>query len=403
MNAYVQIDKRYQWGFFILCGGIFLFFPVLGIITATLFAIKTRSNQLILFMLWLLVMYFSALNTTKVPAGDMEAYLDMFNSVPRNGYYRTLEYLSFNAAIVKDVGYASLVYLLYYIYGGNQYLFIFTISVVTFLPFFMAIYKFGVEYEQPKYLIVAELLVIAFFSQYFSLTFHLVRQELATSLFFYALTYRHSSIRNFIIWGIVAASIHSSIIAIIIIAIIPFMTQELTMKEIVILVVGALSFLFILSYFGSFLMDNYELEGSIEYGVSRMADAEGAQDETKGSSSIVYVFSGLMVLLSVWEMFVNRGSVTYPLVVNLCFFWSVLVLGLFGSPLLQYRLFFIEYNFIPFIIFLVFRNNPLLLKMVCFCLVIFLVFRFYSGLNKVFQYVSIEDAMTLSFISLIKI
>ena len=397
---YNKVDNRELWGFFALCGILFLLFPILGIIIAALFAIKAENRQLVLFLIVLLILYLSALNTTKVPASDMRVYLRMYDSVPQNGYHNTLMFLS-KGSTTKDVGYASLVYLLYYIFLGNHYLFIFTVSILTLSFFFVAIYKFGVKYEFPSYLIIAELLVIAFFTQYFSLTFHLVRQELATSIFFYALTFRHLSIKRFILWSIVASSIHSSIVAIIIFSIIPFMNQELTMKNMVVLVGGALSFAVLASSFGSFLLDNYELEGSIGYSVSRMAEAGGGEQDAVIISRIIYVFSALMLILSVIEMFKNRGQVVYPEVINLCFVWSVLVLGMSVSPLLQKRFYFIEYNFLPFMIFLFSRHNPQLLKVVCACAVLFFGVRFYAILNNAFQYAPFEEALTEPFFMLI--
>lgn len=331
----------------------------------------------------------------------MLAYIDMFKSVPQNGYHRTLTYMS-GGDTTKDVGYASLVYLIYYIFSGNQHLFVFAISILIFSFFFVSIYKFSVQYEQQNYIIVAELFVIAFFTQYFSLTFHLVRQELATSIFFYALVFRDSSIKKFLIWSVVAVSMHSSIVAIMIFSIIPFMSQRLTIKKMAILVFVDLSSVVLISSMGAFLLDNYELEGSIGYSVSRMAEAEGAQDGSGTVGAILYVFSAVLLILSLIETLWNKGRMIYPIIVNLCFVLCVLVLCMSTSPLLQYRFYFIEYNFFPFLVFLVFRHNPQLLKIVCSCAVFFFVFRFYNGFNNVFQFASIEEAIALPFFMLMK-
>lgn len=401
MSLYSQVDSRECWGFFVLCGALFLLFPILGIMAATFFAIKTDNKQLILFLITLLVLYLSALNTTKVPRSDMVNYLDMFNSVPRNGYANTLLYTA-HGREAKDLGYSSLVYVLYYLLSGNQYLFIFIISSITFFFYFIAVYKIGVDNDLPAYLIVSELLVIAFFTQYFSLTFHLVRQELATSLFFYALTFRSSSIKKYIIWCMIASTMHSAIVAIMLFSLVPFINQEMTMKMAGVLIVIALSFVFIVSNIGIFLLDNYEIGGSVGYNVSRMAEAEGAQDRIK-MSWILSGYSILLLLLSSIEMIMNKGDVVYPLIINLCFIWSVLVLGMSISPLLQYRFYFMEFNFLPFVTFLLFRRNQQLLKGVCFCMVIFFMVRFYAILNHVFYYVPIEEALCKPFFLLLKL
>lgn len=401
MSLYSQVESRDLWGYYILCGILFFLYPILGIFIASLFAIKTESRQVLLLLIVFLVLYLSALNSTKVPVSDMRNYLRMFNAVPSSGYSDTLLYYARGGGAAKDMGYSTLVYILYYLTFGNQNAFIIIVSSITFSFYFIAIYKFCVKYELPIYLIVSELLVIAFFTQYFTLTFHLVRQELATSIFFYALTFRSSSIKKYIIWSVVASTMHSAIVAIVIFSIIPYMNQELTKKRIVILVGIALSFIFIVSNVGVFLLDNIELEGSFEYSVSRMAEAEGASDGLNKSSGTIYIYSALMTFLSIIEILKNKGNVTYPLIVNLCFVWGVLVLGLYGSPLLQYRFYFMEHNFLPFVVFLLFRHNSIILKMVCFCTVLFFIVRFYVSLNNVFQYVPSEEALTEPFFGLI--
>ena len=92
MLLYSQVDSRDRLGFFVLCGALFFLLPIMGIIAAMFFAIKTDNKQLILFLIVLLVLYLSALNTTKVPKSDMVNYLEMFNSVPNNGFTNTLYY-----------------------------------------------------------------------------------------------------------------------------------------------------------------------------------------------------------------------------------------------------------------------------------------------------------------------
>ncbi len=402
MLLYSQVDSRDRLGFFVLCGALFFLLPILGIIAAMFFAIKTDNKQLILFLIVLLVLYLSALNTTKVPKSDMVNYLEMFNSVPNNGFTNTLYYGTRGRGGAKDLGYTLLVYVLYHITFGNQYMFIFIVSAITFSFYFFSVYKFGVDNNLPVYLIVSELLVIAFFTQYFSLTFHLIRQELATSLFFYALTFRVSSIKKFIVWSVVASTMHSGIIVMIFFSFLPFMGQELSIKRIIVLICLALGFATLASKMGTFMLDNYELEGTAEYNVTRMAEMVGAQDRVQ-STGLLYVFSAALLLFSSIEMIRNRGNVVYPLIVNLCFIWSVLVLGMSVSPLLQYRFYFMEFNFLPFVTFLLFRRNPKILKAVCFCVVIFFVVRFYAILNHVFYYVPIEEALCDPFFMLINI
>lgn len=402
MSKEIYVKKDSLTLMMTVSGLVFIINPLLGILTASFYAINNKGSNSVKIVIALLVLYLSALNTTKTIDGDMVEYIDMFDSVPFNGFIGTLQYTSFGMMALKDVGYGSIVYLLYYILFGNQYLFVFIVSSIIFSLVFLSIYKLSTEYKFPNFLIVSQLLVLAFFTQYFSLSFHLVRQELATSFFFFALSYKSQSFKKYLFWCVVAITFHSSIIVIVLISSMPFMMHRLTIKKVVLLLVFALSFVFISTIIGSYL-SGFVLGGQMGDNVSRMANIVGAED-TSGDSfaKTITLFSSLMLVLSIIEVFRKKNS-AYPIVVNLCFVWCALVLGLTAAPLIQYRFFFIIYTFIPFIIFLVFKSNKVFLKLSCFIVVSFLIFRFYYNLNNVFYYVPIGEAIFDPYFMLIRL
>lgn len=399
----VTLQNRNQLGAYLIIFGLFFFInPILGIILASAAAASKNNTVAIKPLVIFLVLYLSALNTTKVHDSDMFDYIDMFNRVPLNGYKGTLGFLSIDDS-PKDIVYSTLVYILYYVLFGNQYLFIFAISCLTFLFAFLSVYRFNRSYGTPNYLIVAELLTLAFFTQYFSLSFHLVRQELATSVFFFALSYKNQSLWKFIIWSSVSIMVHSSLAIIILLGFIPFMNRQLYLKEIAVLVAFAISFMFVFSFLGDFVLSRVSLSGEALTNVNRMANMEGAHDATDGSGTeVIIVASILMGVLSFFDI-IRRRKMIYPIVVNLCFVWSVLILSLSASPILQYRFFFIEYTFLPFIFYLPFKGHNLIRKPVCLLVVSFLFVRFFMLLNGVFHYTSVHEALLDPFFMLIKL
>lgn len=385
----------------VIMGLVFLINPLIGILAASLFACSQKSKKPILFVIFLLVLYLGALNTTKVPHEDMEEYLDMFNSVPQIGYIETMKFMS-SGLSVKDVFYANLTFFSYYLFFGNQYFFILFISILTFSFAFVSIYRFGKNYYQPNHLIVSEILILAFFTQYFSLSWHIVRQELATSLFFFALSYRPNSLKQYIIWSVISVTTHSGMLPIILLALLPFMSKQLKIKHIVYILFFSFSFVAVVSSLASFILERFILGGQLEANVMRASALEGAHDAT-GEESVVVITMFTFFLLSISLLEIMRKSKIYPLVSNLCFVWSVLILCLSVSPLIQYRFFFIEYTFTPFLLFLFVKKYPLLLKVFCIIVVSVFIMRFYLNLNNVFQYISAENALLSPYFLLIRL
>ena len=383
-------------------GVLFLLNPLGGIIAAALSACTYKNTNSIKLLMFLAMMYMCALNTTKVPENDMIRYLAMFENVPYNGFYGTLISFNHSAAAVKDAAYGTLVYLLYYMTFGNQQLFIFIVSFIGYWFMFMAIFKFGKEYKLPSYMIVTQILILSFFTQYFSMTFHLVRQVLAASIFFYALTFRNSSFKKYLFWCFLAIATHSSVALIVAFSLVPMMKRRLKSVEIGFLTLFAAFSVVILSTFAIFLLDTVEMEESLEYSVNRVANMEGAEDSTKGLQLIGFVLTIITMILCIIEREMGKKMI-YPIIINMALVISFMTFGLSNSPLLQYRFFFYIYSFLPFIYLIVVRRFVGFSKLICFITVVFLIVRFYMSLNNVFEYVSVEEALTNPYPLLIKL
>lgn len=388
------INEQQQeiWTSILLSSIVFLINPLVGILIATFRSIYSSQSQPIVLVLVLTAIYLSALNTTKMPVSDMAVYLDMFQKVPQNGFQKTLSYLS-TLGDSKDVAYSSIVYLSYYLFEGNQYVFIFIISFVSFTLAFLSIYKFGIDNEEQNYLVIAKIFTLAFFTQYFSLSFHLVRQELATSIFFFALTFKADSLGKYLMGCIIAVLVHSSILVIVLLSLIPFMNRILKIREIMYLVLFSTSFIIVFSSISSFLLLRWSMSGELLKNVMRLSEMQGMQDASNVmGANIIILFSLFLGILSLMEI-LRKQETMYNIITNLCFVWSILILSLAASPLLQYRFFFIEYTFLPFMLYMPLYSKSTLLPYLCFCVVSFLIIRFFMTFNNVFQYTPLEGAL----------
>ena len=133
-----------------------------------------------------------------------------------------------------------------------------------------------------------------------------------------------------------------------------------------------------------------------------MAEMEGARDVTEGNDFITNAISIMIALITIYDI-TRKKKMIYPIVVNLGFVWSLLIISLAPSPILQYRFFFIEYSFLPFLLFLPFKANKTFLRLSTTVVVVFLIVYFYATLNKVFHYVPEIEAILDPFPILIKL
>lgn len=381
---------------------LFLINPLGGIIATSFYAcLKKNSNGIKLLMI-LCMMYLCALNTTKVEENDMIRYIAHFEDVPYNGYLGTLVAFNHSAAGgVKDAAYGTLVFLSYYLTAGNQSLFIFIVTFLGYWLMFMTIYKFGKEYKLPNYMIVTQVLVLSFFTQYFSMTFHLIRQVLGACIFFYALTFKETSFKKYLLLCILAIATHSSVAFIVAFSFVPMMKRRLKLKEIGALAIFAAFSVIILSSFAIFVLDTVELEGSLEYSLGRVAQMEGAEDSTKGLQIIGVILTLISLVLCMLEREMGK-KMLYPIIINLALLMSFMIFGLTTSPLLQYRFFFYMYSFLPFIYITLVRRYKGMAKPICFVTIVFLIVRFYLTYDKVFEYAPIDEAILNPYPLLIK-
>lgn len=390
--------KNVNTGEAFLVALVFIINPLLGIFLASLIAIGNKSIDGVKPLMVFAILYLCALNTTKVPESDMVRYLQQYELVPSVGYWETVMW----AGTVKDILYSTLVYLLYYATFGNHYFFIIVITFIEYWFIFMAIYKFGKEYNLPKYIIVVEVLILSFFVQFFSLTLHLIRQMLATCIFFYALTFRNTSIKKFWLFSIVAMGFHSSVGVLVLLSVIPATKRRLKSFEIGYLILFALFFVVILSFFAHFILGSFDVGGSVEYTLSRAANMEGAQDNTAGMSRIGLVFSIATIILCMIERG-EKKEMKYPVIVNIAFVMAFIVVGLSASPLIQYRFFFFLYSFFPLLLPLFMRKNEIVSKTICIMAVALMMVWFYARLNHVFEYAPVEEALLYPYPMLIQL
>lgn len=383
---------------------LFLLFcvnPLLGIGIAILYALRGDDYNKCLPLLLMICLYMAALNSTKLVESDLEEYVSMYENVPFRGYLKTLSYLTDDDRI-HEVVYGTMVYFLYYATFGHASIFVAILSFLIYFFLLISFFEYGRRNSLQMYVLVSGVLTISFFTQYFSLTAHLIRQLLATSIMMYAIVWRDISLKRYILWCVVAFNIHNSMALLILLSAVPFFVRWLTKKQLILfcgISFGAtLSFMIV----ASFILERLTGQGDIVSTLSRASSAVGQSDGNEANMLAIMIVTIPMLLMSIYAI-IKKRILECPIYFNICLAISIFVLNLSFAPLIQYRIFYVLYSFIPFVLFPPLRHDSEFTKRICFIIPVFFILLFYFSLERgAFTYCTTLEALLLPYPSLLQ-
>lgn len=330
---------------YLLVSVIFLINPLLGILLGASCCWDYKQNKYGIYLLiWMLAIYMAFINTTKIPISDMLEYQKVFFQAKECGI---VDYIQQNG---KEPIFYALTYICYYLFGGNWNLYVMFLTLLYYLIINYSIVLFGKKCSCSSLSIVIALIVGAFFFQIFIMTGHLIRQCLAEAFFIYFL------IRKFVIkrtswWvAILALGMHSSVLPLIGISLLPQIKRSLTIKEflkgVLLLVVLALVFFLLESVLSSvfFLAYLYSRVGS-----ENLLGKDVWQTESGvGGLGILLGFVVVFMIFSIKRKMRlhDNGNIVNPLINNcLCLIFVLCILSICEADYLLLRYFFYLYSY----------------------------------------------------------
>lgn len=356
---------------------------------------KRNREQVITFLLATAI-WISLVNITKTIASDQFAYAWLFNNVPERGFYATV-FESWDGS-GKEPVYSLITWCLYYLCGGSLRLFFFTLSMAIYLFHYGAIYRLFRTMGTSKNLLICGVIVLTFFSQYFVMTLHIIRQMLAAAIVIYAIVYRATTGKNNWKLLIVAPLIHSSAFLLVVLSLVPWLYKWLSFKRIVIILACFIPIIVFSGVIGS-VLGNIGID-AVSYAAQRFGE-EGASDGGKISWNIllaVLIPLGICALdvIRVYhiknKLIMNTYIAALP-IAYITLLLMIFVLSFSKSPLLQYRIFYYSYSFIPLLLPLLFARTRLC-NLYQFAISLFFVMRFFITHNdSTFHYASVLNLM----------
>lgn len=338
----------------IICVVLYFFNPIIGILTTIAIVIVNKNSNPYLHLIYILIALFLAfLNTTKIPESDQLNYIAIFDIVPD---FSINDYILFSGVGVKEPIYALYSWIGYYICFGDEKIFFLLTTLIIYLLIFHSIHIVYKSMEIDNIGILAAVITIAFFTQFFTLTIHILRQMLAGSIIIFAFAEKTINKKNNWILIICAVLIHISSIFLALLYFIPNIYHRMNLKRLLyIMILGILFFSLIISI--SDLVGGLIGINPLSYGLERVSN----QNDSDGVSISIYlIMSILFPLLLVCVVLLNRNNYNlkpiYPFIYSFIFI-ALFVLISFNSPLLQYRFFYYSYFYIPILLPLLFSNG----------------------------------------------
>lgn len=343
----IQSINRY-WGYSVFLIAVYTLNPLCGILLAAfLYYRKEESNGYLYLLFTFMAAYMGVINMTKKPASDMINYISYFNHVPiRDLATNIMDYGSMEPlyGLIDIVG--------YYLTNGIYQLFFFLLTMLMYMMLFLAMKRLYETAGCNKLTVLCSAFILTFFSLYFVLTAHLVRQVLAMSLVIYAMSYRATTGKNHWIFLASAFLIHSMTGIFVLLAMLPIMYKRLTLKSFVIIT----SILILLCLFNiqmSRMFSTMTSFSTLNYAINRFG---GVGIVSRLSVLVMMVIYLPIAAASARVFYVARYEDKNPLLilVNMQLCLLVFILSFYSNSLIQTRFFMTSYAFVPLILPLLF-------------------------------------------------
>ncbi|WP_367279596.1 EpsG family protein [Ulvibacterium sp.] len=273
---------------------LFLISPVLGVLFAFLHVLNAREvkTQEVFFLIVLFSTLLGILNACKIPESDLEVYKLWYEDV---AHYSFLDYLFY---LGKEPLFFLYNYLMYYLTFGFFELYLILNTAICYTIMGYALLKMHKAFKLPNEYFLIGLIFLFFFPNLFTLSAHINRQFLASSLLvlFIVDFVFYSKKRIALLLSTIFIHTSSAIYVLL------FFLRKLNSNRWTIFLVSLI--FIIVSYFLNqisrlFSIQSIDNSNAINYGLSRIQNREGAIEfETLGILS--YALCLFVVLVFYW-------------------------------------------------------------------------------------------------------
>lgn len=364
----------------------FLLPPIVNIPIAVYQYIKAKgiNEQKLMFVFVVFASYMGVINSGKFPGGDQANYWAVYMKVPQEGLLWAINHIygfrdSTNG---KEFMNGLYNYFGYYLTAGQYGLYIFINTLFVYMPFFYVIKELFKDKRNGKYAILAGVICLCFFTQFFNLTIHLQRQVLAFSIFIYAMYVKAKTGKTNYLLLFIAIFTHSTILFFIPFLYFDFFYERVTLKRALQVLVLSLIAIFIVNR----IMMSSEIEqlndNALSYSLSRIHEG-GGSDGIDFNLQNFLVFNLPLLFVSLRKMFVTGLKRIEYVVNNTFLLLFIFVLSFTGSDLVQYRFSFFTYGYIGFLLPSLMSEKSSVSRNFYMIISVFFIARFYLTFSQI--------------------
>jgi len=219
-------------------------------------------------------------------------------------------------------------YVLYHILGGNDILFVFMLSIISYSCLFSALYKFNKYIGASKIVFITSGMTLGFFPYIFAISIHLVRQFMGFSICLFGIISFMSDRSNrkylYLLLSCLSVFIHTSSAFILGLFLIPLFRTSINKKNAILFAVFCVCFLSFSQIAQTILP--FFADTSFAYGLGKLANGTTFQSVLP---MIQIVFVSSISILSIFSFYTNHTMKKNPLaayVVNTLIFLLIFVL-----------------------------------------------------------------------------
>lgn len=364
----------------------FVLMPILTVPIAIHQYIKAKgiNERKLTFLFVALACYMAVINASKFPGGDQSNYWAVYMKVPQEGLMWAINHIYGFRDSTNGKEFMNGLYNFfgYYLTAGRYGLYIFINTLFVYIPFFYIIKELYKDKKNGKYAILAGVICLCFFTQFFNLTIHLQRQVLAFSIFLYAMYLKAKTGKTNYLLLFIAIFTHSTILFFTPFLYFDFFYERMTVKRAIQILVLGLVIIFVVSR----IMMAKEVEqlddNALSYSLNRV-HMGGGTDDLKFKLSIFLLFNIPLLYISLRRMFLKGLNRMEYIVCNTYLLLFIFVLSFTGSDLVKYRFAFFTYGYIGFLLPALLKGSNFYCKIYYLLISVFFVARFYLTFNQI--------------------
>lgn len=393
----IDIDRLVSLRIVVLSLIVFMLNNLLGIGILALYIVvnKSEDKSEYIMLFCLLALFIGMINAGKLLESDLAGYSQLFT---KSG---EISFWDFMIVKVKEPVFWIFTYIIYYLTAGNFSIYVLICSFIIYFLLYYSLYKFYLHVKRPE-LVLYAVFCITFFSPFFGLSAHILRQVMATSLLLYFIVDYIFYDRNRYWILLLAVFIHSSVWFFVPLIFMRFFKKRITVTKLlvsipIVFVVGK----FYVEIF-SFLTRITSAIPPISYVFSRLTGEIVEKDA--GVGLIAFLLVVLLVAVSVYVLYFKR--IEDKKLIHLYNIFLMLVFFIVltqEQSLLSMRFYFFSYSFLPFILFYPFNVKDRLSHLLLFVGIALLVVKFVMFIEHgEWEYDSIGDIMRYDIVDFLK-